>query len=47
MSSQEAEKKLQQTQADLEKELKDLGEVPVMGSDTEGENFDTEADAAD
>ena len=47
MSSQEAEKKLQQTQADLEKELKDLGEVPEMGSDTEGETFDTETDEAE
>ncbi|MEK7590169.1 MAG: TraR/DksA family transcriptional regulator [Patescibacteria group bacterium] len=45
MNPQEAEKKLQQTQADLEKELKDLGEVPEMGSDVDA--FDTETDEAE
>lgn len=45
MDLQQAEKKLQQTQAELEKELKDLGGVPEMGSDVDA--FDTETDEAE
>lgn len=47
MNSEEAKNKLTQTQIDLEKELKGLEGVPEMGSDTEGETFDTETDEAE
>lgn len=39
--------KLLQEQEAIVKQLKDLGEVPDMGSDTEGEVFEQEADEAE
>ena len=39
--------KLLKEQEDIIKQLKDLGEVPDMGSDTEGETFEEEADEAE
>jgi RNA polymerase-binding transcription factor DksA len=48
--SQDIEKlkeKLLQTQKDIAKQLKDLGEVPEFGTDTEGETFEEESDEAE
>ena len=39
--------KLLKEQEDIIKQLKDLGEVPDMGSDTEGETFEEETDEAE
>ena len=43
----ELKAKLLKEQEDLVKQLKDLGEVPDMGSDTEGEVAEEEADEAE
>ncbi len=39
-TQEQFKKKLLEEQKDLEKQLKDLGEVPDMGSDVENEEFD-------
>ncbi len=46
-TQEQFKKKLLEEQKDLEKQLKDLGEVPDMGSDVENEEFDEETDEAE
>ncbi|KKU76607.1 MAG: Transcriptional regulator, TraR/DksA family [Parcubacteria group bacterium GW2011_GWA2_47_8b] len=43
----EFHKRLLKEQKEIVKQLADLGGVPDMGSDTEGETFDEEADEAE
>lgn len=50
LSSGDIEKfksQLLQGQKDIAKQLKDLGEVPEFGTDTEGETFEEESDEAE
>lgn len=44
---EQLKKKLLKEQENISKQLKDLGEVPDMGSDTEGEVAEEEADEAE
>lgn len=44
---EELKKKLLKEQKEIIAELKSMGEVPDMGSDTEGETYEEEADEAE
>ena len=47
MDLKSIKEKLLKEQEEIIKQLKDLGEVPDMGSDIEGETFEEEADEAE